>query len=493
MKKTNPLITALVFIFSHKVVFAQTIPEKKFTQPYSPVFAVNGFVNFSAAQRNQENSFEKANLPDGMTSNYMSSPQVIGNDSQFFFKAATMDESRAKYGAVAKVEFNFNSDGRNENPNLDQAFLFSEQQFGKFELGNNQAVNQKMKTGPARFARAAGGINGKYLESVNMPMLTNSSQSTSPVCSGGVGSTACSNVKLPRFILLAQSPIGHGGYAKSFYRRGADNAYQSASPDYNDFNRSHFRALKDDSFDGVEDATKISYYTPRIEGLQLGASYTPTSANSGFTADTALDVDLMQITNIVSFGANYSEDFDNLGVTISATSENGQVKNSKSAAGVERSNLAAYDFATTLSYFGVTIGASYGSWGKSLQPKNEIYSCNYNSSLSLSDQTCTNDAEKFKNPYYYTTGIAYSFGPIAASITNIKSQFQKNNYEAVSLGLDYKLSRDLMPYFEFTKFSFKSNQPITSDTVNQSTIASNQAQVRDNQGYVFLTGILISF
>ena len=160
------------------LAFSQTIPEKKFTKPYVPVFAVNGFVNFSAALRNQENSFEQKNLPDGMTSNHMSNSQVIGNDSQFFFKTAVMDESKAKYGAVAKMEFNFNSDGRNENPNLDQAFLFSEQQFGKFELGNNQAVNQKMKAGPARFARGAGGINGKYLESVNMPMLANSAQST---------------------------------------------------------------------------------------------------------------------------------------------------------------------------------------------------------------------------------------------------------------------------------------------------------------------------
>ena len=90
----------------------------------------------------------------------------MGNDSQLFLKAETV-RGEAKYGAVNKFEFNINSDHRNENPNLDQAFAFAENDFGKFEIGNNQAVNQKMKVGATRFARGAGGINGKYLEHVN--------------------------------------------------------------------------------------------------------------------------------------------------------------------------------------------------------------------------------------------------------------------------------------------------------------------------------------
>lgn len=472
---------------------AQTIPEEKFIKTGSPVFIASGFVNFSAASRNQAAAFEQKNLPDNFSANKFHSAQSIGNDSQFFFKTGVKTSEDAVYGAVAKVEFNFNSDGRNENPNLDQAFFFTEHSFGKFEIGNNQAVNQKMKVGPARFARGAGGINGKYLEQVNFSMLGNSANSSSSVCNGGVGSAACSNVKLPRFILLAQSPIGHGGNAKGFYRNGANNLYQSAQADYGSANRSRFRALKDDSFDGVEDATKLSYYSPRISGLQVGASYTPDSSNNGITSTNVYDIDLIRIKNIFSFGANYSEDFDNLGVMISATAEKGQTQNSKSAAGVERANLFSYDTAASLSYFGFTLGASYGSWGNSLQPKNGIYSCDYNSNATLTSQNCGVNSKKFSNPYYYTLGIAYKFGPIAMSVTNLKSNFQKNAYEATSLGLDYKLSKDLMPYFEVTKFAFKSNQVRASDVANQDNISASQRQLKDNQGYVFLTGILYSF
>jgi hypothetical protein len=322
-----------------------------------------------------------------------------------------------------------------------------------------------MKTGPASFARGAGGINGKYLENVNLPISTNSS----------------ANIKSPSFILLAQSPIGHGGYARSFY-----SGFGSNQNDYKSFNKSNFRALKDSSFDGVEDATKLSYYTPQIEGLQLGLSFAPNSADSGISSTKYYNVSALQVNNIISFGANYSEDFDNLGLAISATGEKGQTKNSKSVGGIERENLFSYDLATTLSYFGFSVGASYGSWGKSLQPKNGNSSCDYNSGASLASQNCQTNAKKFGDSYYYTGGISYVFGPIAASITALKSSFQKNNYQAFSLGVDYKLTKDLMPYFEVTKFTFKSNQPRASD-LNQS------ASIADNQGYVFLSGILISF
>ncbi len=396
---------------------------------HSEVFSTSGFINFSVASRNQDSALEQQVLPDGLTKNRLNNPQSIGNDSQVFFKFIQKSLDGVKYGATAKNEFNFNSDGRNENPNFDQIFTFVEGGFGKFELGNNQAVNQKMKSGPARFARGAGGINGKYLEQVNLPMISGDS----------AGSTAS------HFILLAQSPIGHGGYAKSFYRPD--------SSQYSGINRSQFRALKDDSFDGVEDATKLNYYSPRISGIQLGASYAPSSSNIGFTKQVMRDVNSTQIKDIFSLGANYSEDFDNLGVEISATAERGKVKNNS-----QHSDLSAYDFGTSLSYFGFTLGASYGSWGSSLQPTEGAYAKNSNTN-------------------YRTLGIAYQFGPVATSITSLNSSFQKNNYSAISFGVDYKLTRSLMPYFELTKFSFNP--------------ASQGAS--GNQGYVFLAGALYSF
>ena len=392
---------------------------------YSQVFSKSGYVNLSSSLRNQSSSLENHNLPDSTTKNRTDNPGALGADAQVFLKLEDKLQSGVKYGAIAQTEFNFNSDKRTENPNLDSIFTFAQGDFGKVEFGNNKAVNQKMKTGPASFARGAGGINGKYLENVNLPMAGNSGAAS-------------------HFILLAQSPIGHGGYAKSFYQP------DSATP--SSYHLSQFRAFKDNSFDGVEDATKISYYLPKISGVKLGVSYTPSSSNIGFTRQVARDVSYTRIENILSLGANYSEDFDNLGVEFFATAEKGKIRNTN------RGDLSAYDFGGSLSYFGFTLGASYGSWGSSLQPTSGDY------------------AKKGKTDYY-TFGLAYKFGPIGASVTSLNSSFQKNKYSALSLGFDYKLNRSWMPYFEVTKFAFNA---ASADAIN-------------NQGYVFLTGALYSF
>ncbi len=400
-------LLALILLFLQNEANSQTIPSKKFTKTNSPIFIADGFVNFSAADSNQSVNFKEESF--------------IGNDSQLFLKSGVMTKDKIKHGAVTKFEFNANSSGVRENPNLDQIFLFSEGSFGKFELGNTQAANQKMKFGPAEFARGAGGINGKYIEALQLPS------------SGS-------------FILLAQSPIGHGGYALNTNSLSRKN---------------NFRAIKDNSFDGVEDATKLSYFTPRFEGLSLGFSYTPSTKNSGITTTKYYHNSVTTITDVFSTGFSYADDFDNLGVKISTTAEKGRAKKGYGK------DLFAYDASATLTYFGFDLGASFGSWKNSLQKAGETPSA---SSLIAN---------------YYSFGLGYSFGPVAASVTSLKSQFQKNDYQALSLGLDYKLTRDLMPYFELTKFSFKP----TLDSASSGT----ETLAKNNQGYVFLTGILISF
>jgi hypothetical protein len=239
-------------------------------------------------------------------------------------------------GITSKFELNFNTNSKNENPNLDQVFLYLDNDFGRFEFGNFLPVNQKMKYGPARFARGAGGINGKYLEYVNFP----TSDQNSPLCHGNISSKACANIKHPRFITLAQSPIGHGGYAKGLYPRDVDNFYNLNSK-ISDFNRNNFRALRDDSYEGLEDALKFSYYTKKINQIQLGATYAPLSSNQGFTAKTAPDSKDVRLENLLSFGINYSNDFNNLNISLSSTAEYAkpQTKN-----GIARNELLAYDF-----------------------------------------------------------------------------------------------------------------------------------------------------
>lgn len=407
--------------------------------------------NFSAATTNQTSSFENNQLPDSVNNNIYDDRLGANNNTQLFIKT----KNSKKYGLSAKLETELSASQNRGRFDVDELFAFAKSDAGKFQIGNALAVNQKMKVGPSTFARAAGGINGHYLRYVNFPTLNSAN--------------ANSNIKLPNFIVLAQSPIGHGGYAQGFYNEN--------------FNKDRLRIIRDNSFKGAEDALKLNYYSPRVSGIKLGLSYTHDSSQKG-AATTIFGNNATAVQDVISYGLNYSDSFDNIGYAISLTGENGTVKGSNQ---VKRNNLASYDVAATVVYFGFTFGASYGSWGSSLQEKDGqgIYSCDYDASSAISSQDCSNNGKNFGNAHYYTLGAAYEFGPIEASLTSIKSTFQKNEYDAISLGVDYKLRRGLIPYLEFTRYKFKANQVQASDI--------NSNQIQDNEGYVGLAGVILSF
>ncbi|MCE3254776.1 MAG: outer membrane protein (porin) [Rickettsiaceae bacterium] len=490
----------------------------------SPIVTVGGFVHSNAGFRSEDGDFKNERLPDAaMTGtpkavdndtgshNRMTNNPDFTNEGEIHIKVAGINELGMKYGAIVELEANVSTAARNEGVNADKAFVFTESRIGKLELGNNSAANHRMKVGPETFARGAGGINGKYLEYINMPMLANSSQlpaGATAVCTGGIkaddqgalqGSNACDKVKLPRFILIPQAPIAHGGYAKGFYNRATDNDYKTSanvtnSDDDYGFNKNKTSSqVRDGSFGDLEDASKISYYTPRIAGWQLGASFTPDTGTNGTSATISGD-NSGDIKQAIAYGVNYSDSFGNLGVAVSATGENGKFEQISSST-TKRENLKAYDIGVMLTYAGATIGGSYGNWGSSLQPKTGIYSCDYNDKKAFTDQDCAgaNAGQKFSDSIYYTAGAAYQFGPFAASITYLNSNFQENQYSAGSFGIDYKMAKGLMPYLEVTKFKFESNQPKSSDLVDQSQIANSDRQLKDNQGYVVLAGLLFSF
>jgi len=478
-----------VFIVTFQGLEAQNVSpyltEKNFQNNSNYSIEVDGIINSSLAKSNQKNIYQKKILPDNFSKNYINNEVNLGLDNQSFVKGAIKLNNDNILGITSKFELNFNTNSKNENPNLDQVFLYLDNNFGRFEFGNFVAVNQKMKYGPARFTRGAGGINGKYLEHVNLPI----SNQNSPLCEGNISSVECNNIKHPRFITLAQSPIGHGGYAKGFYPRDVDNFYNSNSK-ISDFNRNNFRALRDDSYEGLEDALKFSYYTKKINQIQLGLSYAPLSSNQGFTAKTAPDSKDVKLKNLLSLGINYSNDFDNLNISVSSTAEYAkpQTKN-----GIARNELMAYDFGASLSYFGFTLGGSFGSWGKSLYAKNGIYSCAYDYSKNLSSQNCENISADLKNSSYYTSGLAYQIGPINASLTSLHSSFQKNKYSAISFGIDYKIKKNLLTYFEITQYKFKSDELNIFDLSQEIKVANLTRKIQNHDGKVFLTGIYYLF
>lgn len=369
---------------------------------------VNATSNFSLATRQQSAAYEAAKM-DNASNNRQRSEFAGENNSQLFFKIENKPSNfeNNKFGMMIKAESEVSSAQNKGTINLDQAFIYGDSNdYGKIEIGDNVAVNQKMKVAPSNLARGNGGINGNYLKFINLP---NSSQ----------------------FILLAQSPIAHSGAALS----GGN------------LNQNSILILRNNSFNGSEDATKISYFSPRFEGLQIGLSYTPSTASSVISS-TVFNGKTNSFNDVLTVAANYGNSLGNLDYALSATTEQGKSNSST------QNNLSAFDVGASISYFGFRVATSYGNWGKSAQK----------------------NGTSFKNSTYKSAGISYQIGPISASITALKSSFQKNDFSATSLGLDYKLNKFFMPYLELTEFKFKTS----NNTAN-------------NSGYVALGGFIISF
>ena len=144
------------------------------------------------------------------------------------------------------------------------------------------------------------------------------------------------------------------------------------------------------------DATKVSYYTPRWNGLQLGASWTPDSGHSfdaGIGGEPDNDGDL---ENAVGFGINYKQKHGEVGVKFGATIGIGSyedtvvkaatyatdgagnkldgkgnrdpvalTKGVPAKSGADREDVSAWSIGGNISYTGVSFGAGYGNNGES--------------------------------------------------------------------------------------------------------------------------------
>jgi hypothetical protein len=380
--------------------------------------SVNSSFNFSLADIKQEKYF-----------NQHAKQYNADLDGGVVVKYSKINRDNLEYGAITSLQINSAQRPVSDSLAINHAFIFGKDlEFGEIQIGNNKDVNQKIKVGPAKFAKGSGGINGRYLQYINSAIFTNSDES---------------------FILIPQLPIAHGGYASGNFL-GQNNHKNIVN-------------YQDQTFGDAKNATKINYFSPKISNWQFGVSFAPNANNilAHPQANKNPDIDLSKIKNIIDIGLNYSNNFDNLGYAFSAIIENAKFDNSK------RNNLSAYEIGAVANYFGVTIGGSYGSWNKSLQLKND-----------------QNKAD------YYTAGIAYEFGHFGTSFTYLNSNFQNNKFEAKSIGFDYKIRKAFTTYIEITKFNFKSKN---AKYYNIDHPQSSNLQLKNNQGYVLLTGLLFTF
>ena len=104
---------------------------------------------------------------------------------------------------------------------------------------------------------------------------------------------------------------------------------------------------------GDDKATKISYFTPRFEGFQLGASFVPEYERDN-NAQPERDI----YRNGVALGANYEQTFGEVDVALSAGFVHAQ-KPDGSPGGIE--DARGYSFGGNIGFAGFTVGGSYAN------------------------------------------------------------------------------------------------------------------------------------
>jgi hypothetical protein len=341
------------------------------------------------------------------------------------------DTSKAKEEFSKRAYFDGERSDSSRFENAAQVMMFLEGMFGRFEGGNHHGASAAMQVDAASLARATGGVDGdaRYW----WHERAHSSQYTSNVF-----------LETPN---LPTNEIGRYGITG-------------------------------------KNAAKVTYYTPNFNGFTAGVSFIPDLQSHGSIANQAPVTKTLSSSstsggwpfkNIWEGGLHYEGMADQFSIKAALLGQLGESKHLNNA-GVHtdaNKDLKAWEAGINVGFSGITLGASYGSWGKS----------------------GTVTTEGSKGTHYWTLGGAYEFNQFGASLTYFNSrngfgtsgdaanQYSKaNKLETLSFGVDYKLAPGLLPYAEVTGFKFK-------DYGTQSNGASHEG----NKGTIVLVGSKLSF
>ena len=208
----------------------------------------------------------KAATEDTLTNSSNNRNYLFYMDNEVFISANGATESGILYGSHIELEVG-SGDGNTDNAFVDEVGLYFSGNFGRVELGKEDAANDVMGIGAADAQAGTGGIDG-------------------------------------------------------------DTA-----------NLVQFESLDDG------DSTKATYFTPRIAGFQLGASFTPDNGN-GINDDQAGSQE-----NIVSMGANWVGALGPMDLIVAGTGAIGD--------GMDNTDdLGTWDAGVLLGFGGFSVGAN---------------------------------------------------------------------------------------------------------------------------------------
>jgi predicted porin len=295
-------------------------------------------------------------------------------------------------------------------------------------MGSNVGADGTMRVDASSVARATGGINGDWSYFANAG---------------------------DQYLAGAHLPLGYG-------------ALTNGTTAIANFTGDHTQ----------ENLNKITYYTPRFSGFQLGVSYLPDQNNRGQGTGTAVgvspnpfgpdrtDTKAGMSDNIFTGGVSYDNKFGDVGVALAATGIIGNAQVST------YEDLAAWNVGAKFTYMGFSLAGSYGDWADSNTLK----------------------ADNADDSDYWTVGGGYEYGPFGVSVSYLNSSFDcglatdtvgptancsaagTNDFDNIVFGADYKLAPGLTPYAEVSWY-------------DQDSVSADL----DNKGIVGIIGTQLNF
>lgn len=219
----------------------------------------------------------------------------VKSDSEIHFKGMTTLDNGISVGVNVQLEANSNAGDQ-----IDESYLIVKGAFGEINLGSENSAMYKMHYAPAEF--------GISINSSDVTAWT----STTTNAGGG--------------------QVSEGGFFRA------------------PFGSTYIEPLR------ANDSEKLTYYTPRIEGFQLGVSYSPDTAQdaNGTPNRDAANTDLMMA------GLNFNRSFGSTNVR--ASLGYGTVLDGVAGSNTEAS---AFNAGLGLAFGGLGMGISYASYDDS--------------------------------------------------------------------------------------------------------------------------------
>lgn len=354
----------------------------------------------------------------------------IDHGGEFYFQPSITLDNGIKIGADIALEGFANDSVRGEDIDIDEAVMFISGSFGTIRLGSENSAGYNMHIGAPNVFEDSSAFSDA-LENEERVLRGETTEQT----------------EYSAFI-FEQTAVS---------REFEGNLYR------------HVLGTTQVETEGHNDPIRISYFTPRFAGFQVGASY----ARDGERDEGRGDCNF-RTCDYFDIGANYVNSFDGIDLAASARWGTASAPDSNDYYySSERSDPEVFGFGLRLGYAGFQIGGSWAEVNESSFSDESLEGQSYDIGVSYATGPWTFSATYFHGEQDYGFGTSGSSSSFANDVES--DQF--------TLGVDYKLAKGirLNGFGSYVDYS------------NDSSSGESSTSTFGTDGFVIGTGIGLSF